>query len=116
MLCDVFQAFLLDETSSRCNKTWYTRVVSNLATLNRTRIDYNALFTPVITAVCVVQWKNVGLLILGLTLRITATANFFLLTVKFPEYFRTFIYILAKLPFCVLFIQSGKCMALHIQV
>ena len=81
-------------------------------TMYMTRIDNNALFIPVITSARVVQWKNVGLLIWGSTVRITATAvNNFSFIVKFPEYFQTlFIFSLSFL--YVLFL--GRCMACRI--
>ena len=58
---------------------------------------------------------SVGLQIWGSTVRITVTAdNLFSFIVKFPKYFQTFNYILAKLFYVCIFNQSDKCM--HIRV
>ena len=69
-----------------------------------TRVDYNALFSPLIAKACVVQWIECRPSDLGVdvTVRITTTADTFLFIEKLTEYFQTFIYILAKLSLCVL--------------
>ena len=68
-----------------------------------TRIDYNALLTPLIAKACVVQWierwnpdsaadgSNHGV-----------GRYFFLFIEKFTEYIQTFIYIFAMLSLCVI--------------
>ena len=68
-----------------------------------TRIDYNALLTPLIAKARVVQWIGCWTLESGPTVRITASADtFFLFIEKFTEYIQTFIYSLARLSLCVI--------------
>ena len=81
-------------------------------------IDYNALFTPVITAPCVAQRKNAGLLIWVSMIQIMATTNFFFFHLKLslPNILRLlFIFLLCSL-YVFFFIKSVKRMALHIRV
>ena len=69
-----------------------------------TRIDFNALLTPLIAKACVVQWIECRTPNQGPTVRITASADtFFLFIEKFTEYVQTFVYILARLSLCVIF-------------
>ena len=78
-----------------------------------TRIDYNALLTPLIAKACVVQCiecrtpdsradgSNHGV-----------GRYFFLFIEKFIDYFQTFIYILARLSLCVFCIcQVNACIS-----
>ena len=68
-----------------------------------TRIDYNALLTPLIAKACVVQW-------IGCQTPDTGTDGsnhgvgryFFLFIEKFTVYIQTFIFILARLSLCVI--------------
>ena len=68
-----------------------------------TRIDYNALLTPLFAKACVVRWIECRTPDSG-----TDGSNhgagryFFLFIEKFTEYFQTFIYILARLSLCVI--------------
>ena len=68
-----------------------------------TRIDYNALLTPLIAKACVVQWIECRTPNSGPTVRVTVSADtFFLFIEKFTECVQTFIYILARLSLCVI--------------
>ena len=72
-----------------------------------TRIDYNALLTPLIAKAFVVQWIECRTSDSGAT---ASADTFFLFIEKFTEYIQTFIYILARLSLCVICIESGKYM------
>ena len=71
-----------------------------------TRVDYNALFTPLIAKACVVQWIECRSPDLGVDVRvrITATLDTFLFIEKLTEYFQTYIFSLNFL--CVFFVSS----------
>ena len=68
-----------------------------------TCIDYNTLFTPLITTACVVQWKNVCLLICGSTVRKTAQIFFFHLWWSFLNISK-FLSIFSRSFLCVFFL------------
>ena len=62
-----------------------------------THIDYNALFTLLITMTCVVQWIECRTPDLGVDGSNHCDSRFFFSFIaKFPKYFQTFIHILAK--------------------
>ena len=63
------------------------------------RIDYNALLTPLIAKACVVQWIECRTPDSGAD---GVGRYFFLFIEKFTEYVQTFIYILARLSLCVI--------------
>ena len=68
-----------------------------------TRIDYNALLTPLIAKARVVQW--IGCLDSGIRGRRFESRRrqiLFLFIEKFTEYIQTFIYILARLSLCAI--------------
>ena len=71
-----------------------------------TRIDYNALLTPLIAKACVVQWIGCRTPESGADSSNHGVGRiFFLFMEKFTEYVQTFIYILAML-FYALFVSS----------
>ena len=68
-----------------------------------TRIDYNALLTPLIAKACVVQRIECRTADSGADGSNHGVGRyFFLFTEKFTEYFQTFIYILARLSLCII--------------
>ena len=68
-----------------------------------TRIDYNALLTPLIAKACVVQWIERWTLESGADGSNHGVGRYFFLFIeKFTEYIQTFIYILARLSLCVI--------------
>ena len=80
------------------NKTWYKYVVTYM-----TRIDYNALLTPLIAKACVVQWIECRTPDSGADGSNHGVGRYFSLFIeKFTEYVQTFIYILARLSLCVI--------------
>ena len=64
-----------------------------------TRIDYNALITPLISKARVVQWIECRTPNSGASRR---RQILFLFIEKFTEYVQTFVYILARLSLCVI--------------
>ena len=70
-----------------------------------TRIDYNAISTPRIAKSCMVQWIECSTLESGADGSNDGVGRcFFLFIEKFTEYIQTFIYILARLSLCVIWI------------
>ena len=70
--------------------------------LYMTRIDYNALLTPLIAKACVVQWIECRTPDSRANESRRRQILFFLFIEKFTEYVQTFIYILARLSLCVM--------------
>ena len=68
-------------------------------------IGYNALFTQLIAKACVVQWIECRPPDSGADGSNHGVGRYFFLFIeKFTEYFQTFIYILAKLSSCILYL------------
>ena len=68
-----------------------------------TRIDYNALLTPPIAKACVVQWIECRTPDSGADGSNHGVGRYFFIE-KFTEYVQTFIYILARLFICFLYL------------
>ena len=67
-----------------------------------TRIDYNALLTPLIAKACVVQGIERRTPVPGVECSNHGVGRYFFLFIeKFTEYVQTFLYILARLSLCV---------------
>ena len=70
-----------------------------------TRIDYNALLTPLIAQACVVQWIECRTPDSGAESSNHGVGRYFFLIIeKFTKYVQTFIYIPARLSLCVSYI------------